>query len=348
MDIEFHYYMTYLIAARAGFSPGDAATIATASQEVDDNHIPIIVSPGTPQVFEATVSQTMDITRPHYDAHIYPVFHFIPGERDAPTARRQDGQTSIWMTTPNSPLANKMFDAAFASRSLHRIGASAHAYVDTWAHQNFIGREDDLNEEPGDGGIWEKIEGLVLKIGHGLAGHHPDVPDLIWTDPRLADPVVVNADRFLDAAAHLYRKFCAFTGKPVEQADIDELVAHLRSDIGRPSTASAPQDARIARYQQRALSVQYGGVPIPAYVEGRWLDAAFIENRHELWTEFSEFVQAHGGIAGDALTPHARNCTWNDPVNYKNTDWYKFQMGVKDHLAECVQFLRDHGIPVGA
>ena len=25
MDIEFHYYMTYLIAARAGFTPAEAA-----------------------------------------------------------------------------------------------------------------------------------------------------------------------------------------------------------------------------------------------------------------------------------------------------------------------------------
>ena len=43
MDIEFHYYMTYLIAARAGFSPGEAAIVAQSAQEVDDNHIPFRV-----------------------------------------------------------------------------------------------------------------------------------------------------------------------------------------------------------------------------------------------------------------------------------------------------------------
>ncbi len=31
MDIEFHYFMTHLIALRAGFKPGDAHTIAYAS-----------------------------------------------------------------------------------------------------------------------------------------------------------------------------------------------------------------------------------------------------------------------------------------------------------------------------
>jgi len=41
MDIEFHYCMTYLIAARAGFRPSDAAILAQSAQEIDDNHIPI-------------------------------------------------------------------------------------------------------------------------------------------------------------------------------------------------------------------------------------------------------------------------------------------------------------------
>ncbi len=39
MNLEFHYHLTYLIAARAGFPPEDARTIATASQYTDDNSI---------------------------------------------------------------------------------------------------------------------------------------------------------------------------------------------------------------------------------------------------------------------------------------------------------------------
>ena len=37
MDIEFHYYMTFLIAAKAGFGQDEAYTIAYSSQYVDDN-----------------------------------------------------------------------------------------------------------------------------------------------------------------------------------------------------------------------------------------------------------------------------------------------------------------------
>jgi len=38
MDIEFHYYMTYLTATRAGVTPADAEVLAYASQYVDENN----------------------------------------------------------------------------------------------------------------------------------------------------------------------------------------------------------------------------------------------------------------------------------------------------------------------
>ena len=60
MDIEFHCYMTYLIAVRAGFISAEAAVVAQSAQEVDDNHIPISASAGTPQAYESILSQTMD------------------------------------------------------------------------------------------------------------------------------------------------------------------------------------------------------------------------------------------------------------------------------------------------
>jgi len=39
MDIEFHYYILYLIAARAGYGPADSYKIAYSSQFVDNNVI---------------------------------------------------------------------------------------------------------------------------------------------------------------------------------------------------------------------------------------------------------------------------------------------------------------------
>ena len=46
MDFEFHYYMTYLIAARAGFDPHDARLLAYSSQFIDDNDMVLEIDKG--------------------------------------------------------------------------------------------------------------------------------------------------------------------------------------------------------------------------------------------------------------------------------------------------------------
>jgi len=48
VEIAFHYYMTYLLAARDGFSPAEATVIAHSAQAGDDTHVPITVNAGTP------------------------------------------------------------------------------------------------------------------------------------------------------------------------------------------------------------------------------------------------------------------------------------------------------------
>jgi hypothetical protein len=342
MDIEFHYYMTYLIAARAGFTPVEAAIVAQSAQEIDDNHIPIAVSAGTPYAYESVLSQTMDILHPRHDERIYPIFHFIPGEPEAPSARRHDGLMSDWTATPNSPLANEMMDTALKSGSLYRIGASAHAFADTWAHQNFLGKDDAYNEMPNET-IAEKIEGMasLMRIGHALAGHQPDIPGLIWNDGRLVEPRIDNTARFMDAANHLYRKLATYRQPGISSAELDNaaaaMVEDLRADIGPSSQTSRQQDpARIGRYKQRALGPAYGNVAMPEYQEGSWADAAFIEQRSDLGQRIGIFLEEKAGTAGDALGFGTRMpCTWKDTAHYQDTDWWKFQEAVRSHLAQC-------------
>jgi hypothetical protein len=347
MDIEFHYYMTYLIAVRAGFTPADAAIVAQSAQEIDDNHIVMKVSEGTAYAYTSTLSQTMDILHPHHNKRIYPIFHFIPGDPLAPSAKRRDGATSPWVTTPNSPLANEMLDTALGSGDLYRIGASAHAYADTWAHQNFLGEDDAYNVMP-EGSLTDRVEAAVslMRIGHALAGHLPDIPGLIWTDGRLANETVDNTKRFLDAADHLYRKLAAFKDPAVSPAQLDRtaanLVADLVSDIGPSRTAATQLDAaRIERYRQRALSREYGASAIPEYREARWADAAFNEQRSDLSEQIAIYLARHAGLVGDVLDfGTAIPCTWKNPAERSETDWYKFQEAVRSHLDECWDVLR--------
>lgn len=342
MDIEFHYYMTYLIAARAGIAPVEAAIIAQSAQEIDDNHIPIAVSAGTPYAYQSITSQTMDILRPEHDRKIYPIFHFIPGEPEAVTARRTDGLMSDWTTTPNSPLANEMLDTALKSGNLYRIGASAHAFADTWAHQNFLGKDDAFNEMPNET-FMEKVEGMasLMRIGHALAGRQPDIPGLIWTDGRLVEAEIDNTARFMDAADHLYRKFATYRNAQISRAELDgaaaSLVSDLRTSIGPSSRASPPHDqSRIERYKQLALTPPYGGVPMPEYREASWADAAFIEQRSDLEEQIAVYLEKKTGMVGDILGFGTRiPCTWKNPAGYQQTDWWKFQDAVRSHLAEC-------------
>ena len=342
MDIEFHYYMTYLISARAGFSPAEAAIVAQSAQEIDDNHIPIAVSAGTPYAYTSVTSQTMDILRPQHDRKIYPIFHFIPGDPEASTARRRDGLMSEWTTTPNSPLANEVLDTALKSNSLHRIGASAHAFADTWAHQNFLGKDDAYNEMP-DETRMEKLEGMVslMRIGHVLAGHQPDIPGLIWADGRLVEPEINNSTRFMDAASHLYHKLAIYKNPAISKSELEvaaaSLVSDLESDIGPSSKASRQQDQiRIDRYKARTATVPYGGTLIPEYREAKWADAAFIEQRSDLKQRIVIFLEEKAGMAGDALDFGTRvPCTWKNTAYYQDTDWWKFQEAVRAHLDDC-------------
>lgn len=46
MDIEFHYHITHLIAARAGFRGDDLRILAYSSQQTDDNDWPYKIKMG--------------------------------------------------------------------------------------------------------------------------------------------------------------------------------------------------------------------------------------------------------------------------------------------------------------
>jgi len=179
----------------------------------------------------------------------------------------------------------------------------------------------------------------VMRIGHALAGHKPDIPALIWKDERLAEPAIDNTSRFLDAAAHLFAKFHAHRGgNPAERDALKaSLVADLKADIGPSSPSARPGDpTRAARYRLRALGAEYGGRPIPEYRVGGWSEEALVETRADVVTKLAVLLEEHAGRAGDILGFGTRiPCTWKDPARYRETNWFKFQEAVKAHLEEC-------------
>lgn len=354
MDIEFHYHMTYLIAARAGYTASEAAIIAHAAQSVDDNHIPVSLEDSAGTVYENNVSQTMDITDPRLDELVYPIFHFIPGDPNFPGAARIDAARHQWNTTPDSPLANEMIDAALASKDLYRIGVSAHGYVDTWAHQNFVGKRDKFNEF--STGMFAQEAQLYFAVGHALAAHNPDWPGLVWEDSRLASSAVDNRARFLDAAERLFEKFSK-EKKPAASdleiaAEKRSLRADLDADIGERDDANANVAARIARYGARAATPEYGGEAMPPYVTGTWFSEAIEEPRKDVVEKLKKELALPAladaeQIAGDMYSDsHRQRVTWrnSEPAAHQAYHWWRFQEAVKAHLAECAAMLRREGV----
>ncbi len=103
MDTEFHYYINYVIALRAGFSPNTAYKIAYSAQYVDDNtEIYTVLQKTNLEQYSNIISQSINPILSVKDIiSIYPVFHFIPGDEIIKTSKlRRDGECRYMTTTP--------------------------------------------------------------------------------------------------------------------------------------------------------------------------------------------------------------------------------------------------------
>jgi len=324
MEIEFHYYITYLIAAKAGFGSKESRSIAYASQYVDDNDMIFEISKDTPEHYSNYISQTMNILKPKKKLlRIYPLFHFIPGDPLSPMAKRKDGKMHALVTTANSENANRIMDAAMESGDYYRIGIATHSYVDSWAHQNFIGYFDEYNAMKG------LLEQAVPDIGHADAQNNPDWVALVWKDGRLlgVNSRVDNRARFLEAAKHLFEKYRKYTdpncSRKMLDKDAGKLIKDLGAAIGKQDQSNSNAKARIRRYKELSATGDYGGQGMKDYNESDWIEKAINIKVRGFRDRSDSFL-----MRWDPLTD---KYAWKNPGKYKQTPWYKFQEGVKQH-----------------
>lgn len=324
MDKEFHYWVTGLVAEYAGFPLAECRTVAYTSQYTDDNNNTVEVFDGEFDVspsYISHVSQTADVSMPKDDImKIFPLFHFLPGDI---TSQRKDGINHPLITTPDSSFANKIMTytlqnavsryTAKDKSCLYRIGIAAHCYVDTWAHQNFMGWFSKMNQ----------LEGPVfLKIGHGDAGHDPDPVGNRWHDPRLIDEEIDNNKRFIVAAEKLYLHLSAFC----RQASLSPRgtwseLENLLTLVWQVDDVSE----RTRRYRKASKALK-------DYDNRRWeADAFIVKNVLDPSTE--------GGMGEKRV--------WRSDVKKPNTDWYKFQEAVKGHIVDASNILRPAFVAAG-
>ncbi len=302
MDLEFHYYITFIAAAHAGFSNEQAQRIAYSSQYVDNNlYTHRVFCPLHSTVYENEISATFSPFASQQVNKTLLCHHFLPGNGD-----------DYYIVTPNSPLANQLLHQALHSKDPYLIGIAAHAYSDTWAHQNFKGFYDSHNAAD------NFTSNLIPAIGHAQFGIVPDCVAIRWQDPRTGR-YIFNNIRFRDAALCLFDHFAAFNNLPNSTKSRNELSLQLRKLLGKT------QDYFILRHEMTSRSrikkyiaeakIKYGYY-LPYYDEDLWWEEA-VEHRN-------------------------MNYFWKCG-NYCESNWYRFQEAVKKWKSMAWQEINPEG-----
>jgi hypothetical protein len=315
MDIEFHYWITGILAFRAGFTDEEARTIAYSSQYADDNDLNYeIRDPEGGKSYRNFVSQTMNILKPKHELmRIYPIFHFVPGDPLSETCYRCDGKMHLLVTTPCNENAVAMIDEAFKAGEdtrLYRIGIATHSFADSWAHQNFVGWYDNYNNI----GMDPKPD-----IGHANAEHHPDWVSHRWQDSRLVDKDINNIHRFLSAAKELYRRYREYLkgqGRP-KGASWKKVEKELVDIMGTTYSGNLKkdEDQRLEKYRKI--------LDWPDFKETYWFNKA-------IDTKVRGLKDPHKGLLAEVRF-FKDEYTWKRDQDWKETDWYNFQRAVKAH-----------------
>jgi len=206
-------------------------------------------------------------------------------------------------------------DNAFKSAKrarLYRIGIASHSYVDTWAHQNFVGWYDDFNHIGFD---------IKPNIGHADGEHHPDWVSHKWTDSRLVEPEISNKHRFLSAAKELFKKYCDHLKKDGRE-DNTRKWGSLQKELNKlqgitySGSSSEYKEDRIQRYGE---SLKF----LEEFDERAWFDEA-------IDTEVRGIKDTHEGLKAK-FTLFEDKYFWRKEINKNNTHWFKFQEAVKAH-----------------
>lgn len=243
MQIDMHYYSTYVLAAAAGFPKESAEVIAYSSQYVDDQNTILLRITGTQEGIlgiptahhpvDAGKRATQLFTRSIDDSRLVWVpFHFLPGG---------EGETfeDRVICRKDSAIANEMMQhhikvASGNTFGLEMMGIVSHVYMDTFSHYGFSGIPSERNEinelslrfDDHDRSTVEKMKAKLIEfkdsyqtlvgelphLGHGAAGTYPDMPFLKWdftySDGRTCTRN--NPETFLEGCEKLHGHLMAF------------------------------------------------------------------------------------------------------------------------------------------
>lgn len=196
MQLDFHFYTIYVLCRCNGMSPATAKKVAYASQHTDDakHEHPLEFENGGrfQQVLSAHKFFDTKVLALDSQYRIYVPFHFIPGNKG-------NRFREYMICRENSDMAQRMVHEVESIKGkpyqLHRLGIALHVYADTWSHQEFSGRQTEVNDvedidvlnedRSGISGIFKRFfrdvaEAVIPQIGHAEAATLPDEPFREW------------------------------------------------------------------------------------------------------------------------------------------------------------------------
>lgn len=206
MQSDLHYYMTYALALRVGFTKQDAMELSWNNQFTDECTQPELYGMRTQcdpkgDWFDKTVQS--DVIIP---------FHFLPG----------DDKKKPWMVTPMSTLSYKLLTVANKQKDLKRFGIALHSFQDTFSHQGWTGWEEKFNAC-----YWWRVLPVPLpNVGHTDMGIAPDIVGHVWTDPRTGEKIN-NDDRVKDCIYYTALWLYSYVKGVVPKAEVNQICLEI-------------------------------------------------------------------------------------------------------------------------
>lgn len=247
MQIDAHYYGTYLLLRALGYSPKDAYTVAYANQYTDDSDESEVIE------LAGGVPDFNPVRTAHYGLdwkllkkknmnlvaqQIWMSFHFLPA------GIKGKYPTGPLLTRPGKGPAGALVKRALRwidggrPYGLHALGIATHSFLDTYSHQYFSGRRGAENRVTAKPMLSRRLAkdrslinflkkeikeyaeknflgiNIIPNIGHAEAMHHPDRPFLRWQyyDWKNKPYSASNLDRFMQGVGDLFALIAAHIG----------------------------------------------------------------------------------------------------------------------------------------
>jgi len=202
MQADNHFYVTFLLACRAGIDLDTAELIAWADQYTDE-----CMETGHAYALETQTTRWDKARESQFQVTTLIPFHFVPGDLSNDFGEVLLKNDKDWLVEAGSNRAGSLVAKAINDKDPVRLGVALHAFQDTWSHQGFTGAKDDRNScFP-----WYAPASALPNIGHAEMLVVPDVTNYVWTDPRTGEQVD-NRKRFMEAARTVFRMLFGFYG----------------------------------------------------------------------------------------------------------------------------------------